>query len=107
MGTVTIWVCRRRRNGKQSMPPPPPPLPGLRRGLSAKKGYSKCDINLQDMSEPPPEPPPPPYGGFQQLPTGWVEQLDEASGSLYYYNPLTGESRWERPVTPQTGTCSA
>ena len=27
----------------------------------------------------------------------WYEQLDEASGSMYYYNSVTGESTWEAP----------
>jgi hypothetical protein len=27
--------------------------------------------------------------------TEWIECLDEASGSSYYYNPHTGESRWK------------
>ena len=32
------------------------------------------------------------------LPDGWEEVLDEDSGSTFYYNEGTGESRWERPV---------
>ena len=27
----------------------------------------------------------------------WVAQLDESSGSTYYFNTLTGESTWEKP----------
>ncbi|RYH13585.1 hypothetical protein EON65_35300 [archaeon] len=29
--------------------------------------------------------------------TEWVEQLDEASGKSYYYNPRTNETSWEKP----------
>jgi len=34
----------------------------------------------------------------QDLPEGWVEVPDEASGAVYYYNNNTGESLWERPT---------
>lgn len=32
------------------------------------------------------------------LPEGWREVPDEASGAVYYYNNNTGESRWDRPT---------
>ena len=39
--------------------------------------------------------------GSDQLPTGWIELLDPASGRMYYANETTGETSWERPkVTP-------
>ena len=50
-----------------------------------------------------------------QLPPGWVELEDPATGSLYFYNNDTFESRWERPTFltsssaspyPQTPTMS-
>jgi len=28
---------------------------------------------------------------------GWTTQVDQGSGNIYYYNELTGESRWEAP----------
>ena len=27
----------------------------------------------------------------------WYEQQDEASGNVYFYNGVTGESTWEAP----------
>ena len=27
----------------------------------------------------------------------WNEKLDEASGRVFFWNSLTGETRWERP----------
>jgi Leucine-rich repeat (LRR) protein len=33
-----------------------------------------------------------------QLPSGWVMEIDEASGNEFYFNDNTGESSWERPV---------
>ena len=42
----------------------------------------------------------------KQLPPGWVEAKDPSSGNVYYCNPQTRETRWERPVfsslTPST-----
>ena len=40
-----------------------------------------------------------PGGQYAQaaLPAGWISGVDEASGMAYYYNELTGESRWEPP----------
>lgn len=32
------------------------------------------------------------------LPEGWIEVPDEASGAVYFYNNLTGESMWEKPT---------
>jgi hypothetical protein len=32
-----------------------------------------------------------------QLPPGWVEAKDPASGTPYFCNPATGESQWQRP----------
>jgi len=40
------------------------------------------------------------------LPPGWVEAKDPSSGKVYFCNPQTRETRWERPVstnsTPST-----
>ena len=32
-----------------------------------------------------------------ELPPNWEAHEDESSGDTYYYNALTGETRWERP----------
>mmetsp|Transcript_23048 Transcript_23048/g.54405 ORF Transcript_23048/g.54405 Transcript_23048/m.54405 type:complete len:337 (+) Transcript_23048:84-1094(+) len=41
----------------------------------------------------------------QPLPPGWVEATDPNSGKVYYCNPQTGETKWERPtVSPTTNT---
>ncbi|XP_028073840.1 uncharacterized protein LOC114276249 isoform X2 [Camellia sinensis] len=37
-----------------------------------------------------------------ELPLGWVEVKDPASGVPYYYNESSGKSQWERPV--ETGS---
>ena len=34
----------------------------------------------------------------QSLPDGWVEAEDPASGQIYYYNTVTQETSWEKPV---------
>lgn len=35
----------------------------------------------------------------QQLPPGWVEAKDPASGKIYFCNPQTRETKWERPTS--------
>ncbi len=42
-------------------------------------------------------PPPPPPGMTKAAPGGWQPTLDPSSGRTYYYNPTTGEVRWEPP----------
>lgn len=37
-------------------------------------------------------------GTHGNLPQGWVEARDPASGGSYYYNQSTGKSQWERPT---------
>eukprot|EP01031_Cornospumella_fuschlensis_P029760 gene29760-35935_t len=36
----------------------------------------------------------------------WMEQLDETSGKVYYYNTLTNEVSWEKPVIAVVETAS-
>ncbi len=37
------------------------------------------------------------------LPEGWMEVTDPSSGTVYYYNQLTGDTSWDAPVSvPQT-----
>lgn len=38
----------------------------------------------------------------QALPPGWVEATDPSSGKVYYCNPKTRETKWERPIVPIT-----
>ena len=38
----------------------------------------------------------------QVLPPGWVEATDPSSGKVYYCNPKTRETTWERPTVPMT-----
>ena len=40
----------------------------------------------------------------QALPPGWVEATDSNSGKIYYCNPQTWETKWERPTTTFTNT---
>lgn len=37
-------------------------------------------------------------GEESDLPEGWIEVPDEASGAVYFYNNITGESRWDKPT---------
>jgi WW domain len=39
-----------------------------------------------------------------ELPENWIAVLDDASGSTYYYNQVTGESTWERPMAAPAPT---
>jgi hypothetical protein len=33
-----------------------------------------------------------------QLPDGWIEHPDAASGKLYYFNPTLNRSQWQHPL---------
>ena len=37
------------------------------------------------------------HPGSVQLPDGWGEELDAESGSYYFYNYQSGETRWDPP----------
>jgi WW domain len=37
------------------------------------------------------------HQGAPELPPGWVEATDPSSGNIYYANPTTKETRWDRP----------
>jgi hypothetical protein len=39
----------------------------------------------------------PASSGPAQLPAGWIEQLDPATGHPFYANTNTGATQWERP----------
>ena len=41
--------------------------------------------------------PPPPPGPPSDLPPGWQEAKDPATGVTYYFNPSTGETQWTKP----------
>ena len=45
------------------------------------------------------------YQQISPLPPGWVEATDNTTGKIYYCNPQTRETKWERPsmisTTPQ------
>lgn len=34
----------------------------------------------------------------KELPEGWLESTDPSTGKTYFYNEVTGQSAWERPV---------
>ncbi|CAH9128445.1 unnamed protein product [Cuscuta epithymum] len=38
---------------------------------------------------------------LSELPPGWIEAHDPASGVAYYYDANTGKSQWEKPIPPQ------
>jgi palmitoyltransferase ZDHHC9/14/18 len=41
-----------------------------------------------------------------QLPEGWTAVEHEASGDVYYWNKMSGESSWDRPVTGGGKICA-
>ncbi|KAI9007485.1 hypothetical protein CLU79DRAFT_542416 [Phycomyces nitens] len=63
---------------------------------------------VETHRRPPPPPPPPhfPYphpGAFMNfLPPGWTEHTGPG-GQLYWYNSMTGQSSWQRPLMPPGG----
>ena len=53
------------------------------------------------------ESPPPPAEPVQDedapsLPENWTEVVDPSSGATYFYNSVTQETSWERPVVAAT-----
>jgi len=42
-------------------------------------------------------------GGSNKLPNGWVEATDPSSGSIYYFNQITGATQWDRPLNDEAG----
>ena len=40
----------------------------------------------------------PTQGGDEELPKGWKEIFDEATGAKYYFNGQTGETKWTKPT---------
>ena len=34
----------------------------------------------------------------RNLPSGWITGIDQASGTIYFQNELTGQSQWEPPL---------
>ena len=45
-----------------------------------------------------PPPPPPPPMAPSNLPPGWAEGTDPASGQSYYFNSNTGQTQWTQPT---------
>jgi hypothetical protein len=41
------------------------------------------------------------------LPEGWAELVDNSTGQVYYYNSLTDEASWERPIANVNPICGA
>ena len=41
---------------------------------------------------------PVPRKGNRPLPEGWQEMKDVATGTVYYYNGVTGATSWGRPT---------
>lgn len=35
------------------------------------------------------------------LPEGWVQSHSKKHGRMYYFNTITGESRWIHPLIPE------
>lgn len=35
---------------------------------------------------------------MSELPPNWIEKTSKSTGKTYYYNTMTQESQWERPV---------
>ena len=103
--------------GSTPAPPPPPPgppaAPGLPPGwnaavdpasgnmyyatpVSGETSWQK-PVATQAPVPPPPPPGPPPGAQPEILPPGWSAAVDPASGDIYYANPVSGETSWEKP----------
>jgi hypothetical protein len=60
------------------------------------KGNTFSNPALNKKKGPPPAPGNKPSN---KLPPGWSELVDPSSGSKYYYNVNSGESRWDKPLS--------
>lgn len=38
---------------------------------------------------------------MSDLPEGWVTKVSNSTGKMYYYNPQTKESQWEKPTADE------
>lgn len=84
------------------------PVIGVIVGLAAVGGFvywfKKVRGKAAGPGAPPPKAtntavavPPPPPGPPSDLPPGWQEAKDPATGVTYYFNPSTGETQWTKP----------
>ena len=37
---------------------------------------------------------------MSDLPAGWEKRISKSKSKVYYFNPATKESQWERPTEP-------
>ena len=88
-GCCICWCRRRRRDAKES---------GTTDAIVELRAehMRSSTIAMQFTPRGTPIQPPPP--AEPALPAGWTTAVDPDSGDAYFYNDITGESRWERPL---------
>jgi len=103
-----FYAAQMERTGA---PHPPAPFNSALIGISPNSGMTAAQAQAhadqqeqqktQEQAQPTPAPQPAPQDSAG-LPSGWLEQFDQASQRMFYVNTMTGQSQWEPPAPAAT-----
>ncbi|KAI1884140.1 hypothetical protein AGOR_G00223380 [Albula goreensis] len=85
-------------------PPPPPPISQAESSSPSTAVY----VNISELRRsarrlaPPSSPSPGQSRRLSLDSEGWEVHTDRETGQEYYYNPATGQSTWDNPLSPPT-----